>query len=159
MQKAITTSLESDQSFFINPWIFQKLYNNGNESFRNSEQYYTQDKEWNIILNAEKLSDYKSFIDKNLNEICSAVWLGKDGLVQPEQITNMIQEGKGKLQIANYLLSWLVFSTGVDIKKEEWNIKNKNNEDEFLSLWSHITREEAIAKYGKTCLLYTSRCV
>lgn len=150
LKKAITTSLESDQSFFINPWIFQKLYNNGNESFRNSEQYYTQDKEWNTILNAEKLSDYKSFIDKNLNEICSAVWLGKDGLVQPEQITNMIQEGKGKQEIANYLLSWLVFFTGVDIKKEEWNIKNKNNEDEFLSLWSHITREEAIAKYGKT---------
>lgn len=156
LKKAIKTSLESDQSFFVAPTILQKLYKNGKESFRNSEQYYTTDTSGNTILNSEKLSEYKTFMKEHIDEICSFVWLWKDGLLQPQQIANMIQEGKQKEEISNYLLSWLVFSTGVDIKKEKPNQSKIINKDDIsqqinvLTTGSLIKREEAISKYGKT---------
>lgn len=153
LKKAITTSLESEKGFFINPWILQQLYTHGNETFRNSEQYYTQDNNGNTILNPDKISEYKSFVCKHIDTICHGVWLWKDGLLEPITISSMIQEGKQKSEIANYLLSGLVFSQGIDLKKNESN-QNKttttNNRQEYLNKWITIQREEAIAKYGKT---------
>ena len=157
LKKGIERTLLTDDSFFIDPRVLKKL------GLENTDQYYTTDPSGKTILNPVTLSSYQTLIKDNLDKIIQDVWLGKEGLLEPEKIMKMIQEWKTKSHISSYLLSWLSFPDyPADIIDSWQKIKDKKQEDivvkekkeyweeKFLNKWTHIKRQDAIIEFGKT---------